>query len=267
MSSSPPKVRTGVDGRELRLVSEALQSRAAGADGGALPFAGHAVVYDRFTTICDMFGDFQERIVAGACRETILADDIRLLVNHDPNLVLARSRGEAGGTLRLSEDPIGVLVEAEIAPTTYGRDLAVSLARGDVSGMSFSFRVVEELWDVRADGVWLRDITKLQMFDVSAVTYPAYEETDAAMRSRLMQRAGKRGGGADVLVMQRAIGVMREQADSLESILSDESETDSERAASAAHEEERQALAADRARRHRAMGVYLGMPGTTQEEK
>lgn len=165
----------------MRFEPRALELRVAG-EGSTLNFRGHGIVYDRWTEIFDYwYGSYMERIGVGAAAGN-LEDDIRLLINHDANLVLART---SSGTLRLSEDATGVLSEAELAPTTYARDLAVLLDRGDVSQMSFSFVPADEEWDVRPDGTWLRTITRFeQIYDMSIVTYPAYEESDAGMRGR-----------------------------------------------------------------------------------
>lgn len=163
------------------LPAPAFEIREAGDGGGAIGFRGHGIVYDRWTAIYDWwFGEYQERIAPGAARDH-LEDDVRLLINHDSNLLLART---TNGTLRLSEDATGVVSDADMAPTSYARDLAVLLERGDISQMSFSFIPGDEEWDQRPDGTWLRTITSFEaLYDMSVVTYPAYAETDAGLRA------------------------------------------------------------------------------------
>lgn len=166
-----------------RLLPGAVQMRAA-AEGanGAIPVQGTPILYDRWAEIYDWwFGSYMERIAPGAATRAISEDDVRLLINHDANLVLARS---TNGSLRSTEALDGVHMEAEMAPTSYARDLAVSMERGDVSQMSFSFVVENEDWDSRPDGMWLRTITAIRLYDYSIVTYPAYEETEASLRAR-----------------------------------------------------------------------------------
>lgn len=229
----PAASRTVAQRHTLQLDPRALTVRSEGEGDGAgvLRFAGHAVVYDRWTEIYDWwFGSYLERIAPGAAHG-VLDHDVRLLMNHDPNLVLART---TSGSLRLYEDSTGVLVEAELAPTTYARDLATLLQRGDVSQMSFSFVPGDEEWDERPDGMWLRTITRLdELYDVSIVTYPAYEDTDAGMRSwPRVARAGRRNSAADEAVIRSTAETLRTAADDLDGLLEErdsESEDNGER--------------------------------------
>jgi HK97 family phage prohead protease len=160
------------------------------ADTGAVSVRGHAAVFDSPTMIGPPGVGFEEIIAPGAFRKTI-ADgaDVRLLFNHNPDLVLARTKS---GTLTLREDKRGLAVDAQLAPTSVGRDLAVLIQRGDVSQMSFGFRAVKDRWEsvTRSDGssVERRTVLEAQLFDVSSVTYPAYDDTDLAMREATLAR-------------------------------------------------------------------------------
>lgn len=160
-----------------------------GADGQT-SVRGHAALFDTPTMIGPPGVGFEEVIARGAFRKT-LSDgaDVRFLFNHNPDLVLARTKS---GTLTLSEDEQGLRVDAQLAPTTVGRDLAVLLQRGDVTQMSFGFRVVKDQWETvtRAEGgsVERRTVLEAQLFDVSGVTYPAYDETDLALREAALVR-------------------------------------------------------------------------------
>jgi HK97 family phage prohead protease len=137
---------------------------------------GYAAVYNDIATIG---GSFREVIAPGAFKET-LGGDIRALVDHDSGRVIGRS---TAGTLRLFEDDKGLAVEIDLPDTTDGRDLAVSLSRGDISGMSFGFRVTHDEWDETGDTP-LRTIHAIELFEVSAVAFPAYDGTELALRSR-----------------------------------------------------------------------------------
>lgn len=159
------------------------------ADDGKVHVEGHAAMFDSPTMIGPPGVGFEERIAKGAFAKTI-ADgaDVRLLFNHNPDLVLARSKS---GTLGLVEDRVGLKIEADLAPTTVGRDLAVLLKRGDVSQMSFGFQVVKDSWATEQRGgetVETRTILEAKLFDVSAVTYPAYNDTDVAIREATLAR-------------------------------------------------------------------------------
>lgn len=146
-------------------------------DDGRLIMRGHAAVFDRMS---EDLGGFTERIARGAFRKALdRGDDVRLLVNHD-GLPLARTKNQ---TLELREDPKGLHVYAELADTTLARDLRTLIKRGDVDQMSFGFTIEEDRWD-ELDGFPVRTILKIgRLFDVSAVTYPAYTQTDVSMRA------------------------------------------------------------------------------------
>lgn len=157
---------------------------------GTVRVGGHAAVFDTATQIGPPGIGFEERIAPGAFKKTISdGADVRLLFNHNPDLVLARTKS---GTLTLSEDKVGLAVAADLAPTTVGRDLAILLQRGDVSQMSFGFQVVKDIWETQrgSDGSdhEVRTILEARLFDVSAVTYPAYDETDLAIREATLAR-------------------------------------------------------------------------------
>jgi len=139
---------------------------------------GHAAV---FGEIADIGGWFREQIEPGAFKSSIRKDDVRALFNHDENYVLGRN---TAGTLKLSEDDTGLKVTIDPPDTQFARDLSVSIERGDISQMSFAFQVQEEEW-IRGEKnkTDLRKIKKVRLFDVSPVTFPAYEGTDIAIRS------------------------------------------------------------------------------------
>lgn len=172
-----PKVDgLGRERRNLRLASAEVREAK---DDGSIPFIGHAAVFNSPALIEGWFEDWREQVLPGAFRKTISEADIRMLINHNPDMPLARNRA---GTLRLEEDDVGLRTEADMAPTSYGRDIAISLERRDVSQMSIAFNVVKEEWDWEAEPP-LRSIQEVKLSDVSIVTYPAFVETDAALRS------------------------------------------------------------------------------------
>lgn len=148
-------------------------------DGEAPKIVGHAAV---FNALSEDLGGFRETILPGAFTEAIGRDDVRALINHDSNLILGRNRA---GTLALSEDERGLLVEITPPDTSYARDLIVSMERGDINQMSFGFSVAPggATWGETTDGMYVRTLSKCNLFDVSPVTYPAYTQTDVALRS------------------------------------------------------------------------------------
>lgn len=162
--------------REVRTVAFSIEERDDGKLGKII---GHAAVFDEETEIA---GLFREKVAKGAFKDSIKADDIRALFNHDSNHVLGRNKS---GTLKLTEDEKGLAIEVEPPDTQFARDLMTSIKRGDVDQMSFGFRVLHDEWESgEGTGMDLRTLRKVQLFDVSPVTFPAYEGTDVAVRSQ-----------------------------------------------------------------------------------
>lgn len=151
-------------------------------------FTGHAAVFGVRTWIGPRKWGFWEVIRAGAFAKTIAEADVRMLKNHDANFELARSIITKGpGSLRLAEDKSGLRDDAEWIPTTYAKDLAISVRAGVISQQSFGFLPVKEEWSQDDDsGEDVRELVEVQLFDVSPVTFPAYTETDASMRAAQM---------------------------------------------------------------------------------
>jgi uncharacterized protein len=178
-----PELRLDHKGYERRLFTfDRAEVRAASdEDDLTADFVGHAAVFNKPTIIRGWFDEWEEEIRDGAFKKTIKEADVRFLVNHDPNLLLARNKA---GTLSLSEDSTGLLTEAPNLDRrqSYTNDAVIALERGDLDQMSFAFEVVKEEWDFDADPV-KRTITEVRLWDVSVVTYPAYTETDASLRS------------------------------------------------------------------------------------
>lgn len=163
--------------KEIRISGEL---RAVKKEDEPEKIVGYAA---RFNQLSDVLGNFREQIQPGFF-DGIENDDVRALFNHDPNYVLGRS---TAGTLKLSQDDEGLAIEITPPDTTWARDLMTSIKRGDVSQMSFAFSVAEngDKWE-KVDGSWIRTLVKKgRVFDVSPVTYPAYPQTSAAVRSKL----------------------------------------------------------------------------------
>ena len=160
-------------GREVR--SMPVYELRAKDDGDTI--AGYAAVFNTTTDL----GYFEERIAPGAFARAIKEQqDVRALWNHDPNHVLGRTKS---GTLRLSEDNVGLQIEIDPPDTQTGRDVVESIRRGDVDQMSFAFIATKESWTERKGLLPLREIQDADLYDVSPVTYPAYQSTIVGLRS------------------------------------------------------------------------------------
>lgn len=167
---------TTVERRYLGFEDSKVEYR--GDEGQQKPYiVGYASV---FNSLSEDLGGFRELIHKDSFND-VLQDDVRALFNHDSNLILGRTKA---GTLTLEIDERGLKYELQVPDTTAGRDLLVSIERGDVSQSSFGFRVDEDQFDEDGDGKWVRTITKVQrLFDVSPVVYPAYPSATVARRS------------------------------------------------------------------------------------
>ena len=129
---------------------------------------------------------FYERILPEAIKGVIDKSDVLCLLNHNMERgVLARSsRGK--GSLKLTPEERGVNYSFTAPKTGLGDELLEGLARGDIKGSSFSFRVAQDgqRWERRADGTILRTISKFHVLeDVSPCYKPAYQDTEVAIRS------------------------------------------------------------------------------------
>lgn len=149
-----------------------FELRAQDEDKGP-KITGHAAL---FNVEADLLF-FREQIEPGAFAESIKNDDIRALWNHDSRIVLGRNKA---GTLVLREDDKGLWVE--IDPPKSAEPYIESIRRGDVTQMSFGFFVKDARWE-KKDGKNVRVLTKVELFDVSPVTFPAYQQTDVSVRS------------------------------------------------------------------------------------
>jgi HK97 family phage prohead protease len=154
----------------------AAEIRAEKGDEGSV-LVGHAAVFD--TLSLEMWG-MREKVAPGAFEETLGKDDIRALWNHDAGAVLGRKQA---GTLSLAEDKTGLAVRIDVPDTQVGRDAVTTIDRGDVSQMSFGFRVLGDSWttDDESD-MLIRIVEKVRLFEVSPVTFPAYPDTDVDVR-------------------------------------------------------------------------------------
>lgn len=149
-----------------------------GADQEAPKLNGYAAVFDQLSVV--LYGMFRERIERGAFAGSI-DGDVRALWNHDTNLPLGRTKA---GTLALVEDAHGLRVEIDPPATQAGRDAVESIRRGDVDQMSFAFDVLEDTWDQDPEsGQLIRTLRKIQLYEVSPVTFPAYPQTSVSART------------------------------------------------------------------------------------
>lgn len=170
------------------------------SDGADPVFTGHAAVFNQRTAIGNPFTwGFYEQVATGAFTKTLQEGDARFLVDHDTSMIVAR---KSAGDLRLVEDSIGLDTEADLdQEVSYVRDLTRNVQMRRITGMSFGFIVTKDDWtseEVETSTgdpieVEVRTIREVQLLEVSAVTFPAYEQTDAAIRSAVLTAKIRRG--------------------------------------------------------------------------
>jgi len=145
------------------------------ADG--MRFSGYAALFNSASAPLP----FTERIAPGAFKRSLRSkNNVFMFYNHDSGQVLASTRA---GTLKLEEDSRGLRVDAVLANTTAGRDVAELLRRGDLDAMSFGFSVPSggDAWN--EDGTE-RTLNSVRLFEVSIVGSPAYEATSGTATVR-----------------------------------------------------------------------------------
>ncbi|MBM6630309.1 HK97 family phage prohead protease [Mammaliicoccus vitulinus] len=140
----------------------------------------------RFNTLSNDLGGFVETISPEALKEADLSD-VRCLIDHDSSKVLGRTTSE---TLELKIDDEGLYFRTQLPDTTYARDLYENIRLGNINQCSFGFILDEDgdEFEKRDDGLFKRTLRKIKsLFDVSIVTYPAYNDTQVAPALRSIE--------------------------------------------------------------------------------
>ena len=145
---------------------------------------GRPIVYNSRTNL----GWFDEVIEAGALDKANLKD-VRFLVNHNTDMIpLARSRNNnENSTMQLEVDEGGMAIRVNLDTenNTEARNLYSAIKRGDITGMSFMFTIDDDEWEDLQSEHPTRHIRKIgTVFEVSAVTFPAYEGTEISARDK-----------------------------------------------------------------------------------
>jgi HK97 family phage prohead protease len=198
--------------RELRTVAlQAPEVRAATeGDTDVLEFTGHAAVFNEKTWIGPKRWGFWEEVDPGFFRD-VLGDPAAFLINHDPNMLLARN----GNTMTLTVDERGLVPDAQWdAADPEAQMWAGRVRRGDITQMSFAFDVAEDSWHFNEDsGEETRTLLRASaLYDVSLVTYPAYSGTDGAMRDAAAAEVVRRHRGYDPRTEEPTTGRRRASA-------------------------------------------------------
>jgi len=191
--------------REVRIFHVA-ELRVAGEEG-APTIEGQAVVYNQPSVDLGFIEEIEPGFFEGA-----LEGDTRALFNHDPNYVLGR---RPAGTLELNDGPQALSVVIKPPATGLVNDMVLEpMRRGDIDQMSFQWTTKPDgdIWRIE-DGKMYRTLKKggcAELYDVSVVTFPAYPQTSAQVRSKLIElqsqirTAGGQGPAAGAEEAERA---------------------------------------------------------------
>lgn len=165
--------------KQTRSLKTELKTRAEGEN---MTIEGYFVVFNSQTELWQ--GAYEE--IAPQALDNTLSNDIRALINHDTTLVLGRNKA---GTLDLKVDSRGLWGSIKINPNdTDAVNLYERVKRGDVDQCSFGFNVTSEETDWREDGTVKWTITGVDLHEVSVCTFPAYEDTGVAARSKEVEQ-------------------------------------------------------------------------------
>lgn len=164
-----------------------------------------------FNQLSEDLGGFREIIKPGAFREAILESDIKLLVNHTENLILARKKPGKKGTLEVWESERGLEYKGQLGSQTYASDYLETIQRGDIDQASFGFIASPQdvTWE-RVDGIPIRTVHKVtRLFDVSPVVYPAYSQTMAQAQTEVATRQLEKYLAQEVLAGAIPLNVLK----------------------------------------------------------
>jgi len=189
------------DGRETRAINVALELRAAAADAGERRATGYAAL---FNVDSNIGGYWIETIAPGAFTRSLRENDVVALHSHDIGRVVGRT---GAGTLTLREDSKGLAFENALPDTSDGRDLSVSIDRGDIPGMSFGFVTRKQEWDETVEPP-RRTILEADLYEITYTAAPQYPETSVGLRSlegaRNERRQHDQVGGGTRIAARRA---------------------------------------------------------------
>src|SRR5690606_18413162 len=153
-----------------------LEIRTDG-EGKPVKIAGYAARFDKLSV--PLYG-CSERNRKGAFTKSLQRNNVKALWNHNSDFPLGSMKN---GTLKLEEDDKGLRFELELPDTTWGRDAAESIRRGDTDGMSFGFEVVKDEWDNSDPKNVIRTLVEVNLIEISPTPFPAYPSTSVSVRT------------------------------------------------------------------------------------
>lgn len=158
---------------------ESIEFRSTGEDGSTNTISGYVVKFNQRSQL--IWGEFYEKVAKGAFARSLSENVIKALWNHRSDFVLGSTKNQ---TLRLWEDHIGLRFECDLPNSTWGKDAAESIQRGDVDGMSFGFGVRKDSFTyLKDEDVYERTLIDIDLREVSPTPFPAYPDSEVSQRS------------------------------------------------------------------------------------
>lgn len=156
---------------------------------------GYAIRWNSLSEV--IWDEFVEQFAPGAFADSLTSGaDCRALYEHDYTKLLGRT---TSGTLVLTEDNTGLRFELTPPDTQLGRDVLTLVERGDISGMSFGFRALNEEWNI-ASAPYVRTVTAAELREITVTSMPAYTQSsvEIARRSLMAQHSSLAGMSFDM---------------------------------------------------------------------
>ncbi|QIM63039.1 peptidase [Pasteurellaceae bacterium Orientalotternb1] len=156
-----------------------IRSAALSADAESKKLVGYVVQWNKERET--LWGEYVERFAPNAFSDSLRSGkDVRALFEHDHTKLLGRT---SSGTLKLEEDSTGLRFELVLPDTQLGRDLLVSVERGDIRGMSFGFRTNKNEWDFSVEPN-LRTVQQAELVEITVTSIPAYPDSSLEVLKR-----------------------------------------------------------------------------------
>ena len=144
----------------------------------------------RFNEETELWDGVFEEVAPEAVEDSLKKNDIRCLFNHDTSIVLGRT---GNGTLELKKDSKGIFGRVKINPNDkQALDIYARIERGDINACSFGFNIINEEIQNRDDGTVKFILKKIDLHEVSPVTFPAYPTTSIQAREKDLEEYKKR---------------------------------------------------------------------------
>lgn len=168
--------------RNPNLEYRAMMLDGITTDESGKTITGRAIAFNKMSNeLRTMSGDtFFEMILPGAVEYSMANNDILAFREHNPEMLLGR---KSAGTLKLEKRNDGLYATISLPDTSYGRDTMISAKRGDLKGFSFGFNKPTARTYTNKENMKIREISNMDLREISVVSSPAYNDTTLAVRS------------------------------------------------------------------------------------